>query len=51
MTDSHHPLVLIVDDDPDTRELYRMVLESVGYRVEDVGLVQGASAAVAAPDP
>ena len=31
------PLVLIVDDDTDTRELYRMVLESVGYRVEDAG--------------
>ena len=51
MTDSRNPLVLIVDDDLDTRELYRMVLESVGYRVEDVGLVQRAIAAVAAQVP
>ena len=51
MTDSRHPLVLIVDDDLDTRELYRMVLESVGYRVEDVGLVQRAIAAVSAQVP
>ena len=35
----HRPLVAIVDDDADTRELYRMVLESVGYVVADRGLV------------
>src|SRR4051812_34992453 len=45
MTDLRQPLVLIVDDDLDTRELYRMVLESVGYRVEDAGRVQSAIAA------
>jgi PAS domain S-box-containing protein len=45
MTHLRHPLVLIVDDDLDTRELYRMVLESVGYRVEDAGHVQAAIAA------
>jgi len=51
MTHLHHPLVLIVDDDPDTRELYRMVLESVGYRVEDAGHVRTAVAAAAAHLP
>jgi PAS domain S-box-containing protein len=51
MTDLHHPLVLIVDDDPDTRELYRMVLESVGYRVEDAGHVRTATAAALARIP
>jgi PAS domain S-box-containing protein len=42
-TDLNRPLVLVVDDDTDTRELYRIVLESVGYRVEDTGNVKGAS--------
>jgi PAS domain S-box-containing protein len=51
MTDLHHPLVLIVDDDRDTRELYRMVLESVGYRVEDAGHVRSATAAALALVP
>jgi PAS domain S-box-containing protein len=51
MTDLHHPLVLIVDDDSDTRELYRMVLESVGYRVEDAGHVRTATAAAIALIP
>jgi PAS domain S-box-containing protein len=51
MTDLHHPLVLIVDDDSDTRELYRMVLESVGYRVEDAGHVRTATAAALATIP
>jgi PAS domain S-box-containing protein len=52
MTTGHHPLVLVVDDDLDTRELYRMVLESVGYRVEDTGQVRSAieSALRTAPD-
>ena len=35
-SDLNPPLVLVVDDDTDTRELYRLVLETVGYRVEDV---------------
>ena len=39
-----HPLVLVVDDDSDTRELYRMVLESVGYRVEEASRVADAAA-------
>src|SRR6185503_7639963 len=43
-TDLNRPLVLVVDDDADTRELYRIVLESVGYRVEDTGSIKGASA-------
>ncbi len=51
MTDLHHPLVLIVDDDPDTCELYRVVLESVGYRVKDAGDVRGALAAAAGTVP
>jgi PAS domain S-box-containing protein len=51
MTDLHPPLVLIVDDDSDTRELYRMVLESVGYRVEDAGHVRTATAAARALIP
>jgi PAS domain S-box-containing protein len=52
MTDLRHPLVLIVDDDLDTCDLYRMVLESVGYRVEESGNVRGAIAAAghAVPD-
>src|SRR5687768_9702353 len=40
----HHPLVLVVDDDADTRELYRLVLEAVGYRVEVAAHVRGAAA-------
>ena len=43
-SDLEPPLVLIVDDDTDTRELYRLVLESVGYRVEDAGTVSSATA-------
>jgi CheY-like chemotaxis protein len=35
-----HPLVLVVDDDPDTRELYHMMLESVGYEVASGGSVR-----------
>ena len=38
-----HPLVLVVDDDSDTRELYRMVLESVGYRVEEASRIAEAA--------
>ena len=42
--DHSHPLVLLVDDDGDTRELYRMVLESVGYRVEEASRIADAAA-------
>ena len=51
MTTDHHPLVLVVDDDSDTRELYRMMLESVGYRVEDAGQVHSALAVAAGASP
>src|SRR5687768_14929850 len=44
--DHHHPLVLVVDDDADTRELYRLVLEAVGYRVEVAAHVRGAAASL-----
>jgi PAS domain S-box-containing protein len=41
MTDApRHPLVLVVDDDPDTRELYHIMLESVGYDVASAGTVR-----------
>lgn len=40
--DPRHPFVLVVDDDPDTRELYQVVLESVGYRVASAGSVRAA---------
>lgn len=40
--DPRHPLVLAVDDDADTRELYHLMLESVGYRVESAGTVRAA---------
>ena len=46
-SDLNPPLVLVVDDDTDTRELYRLVLETVGYRVEDVASVTAAAAALA----
>jgi PAS domain S-box-containing protein len=51
MTDIRHPLVMVVDDDLDTRDLYRMVLESVGYRVEEAGEVAAASEALARATP
>lgn len=41
-TDLRHPYVLVVDDDADTRELYNVMLASVGYRVESVGSVRTA---------
>ena len=37
------PLVFVVDDDADTRDLYRMILESVGYRVQDASGVSEAA--------
>ena len=51
MTTDHHPLVLVVDDDSDTRELYRMMLESVGYRVADAAQVHSALAVAAGACP
>lgn len=38
------PTVLVVDDDQDTRELYRIILESVGYSVQDASHVAAAAA-------
>jgi CheY-like chemotaxis protein len=40
----HHPTVLVVDDDQDTRELYRVILESVGYSVQEASHVAAAAA-------
>lgn len=42
-----HPLVLVVDDDLDTRELYGLILETVGYRVDAASRVAEVSAAIA----
>src|SRR5688572_9555247 len=44
-TDPRHPLVLAVDDDLDTRELYHLLLESVGYRVATARDVAAAATA------
>jgi CheY-like chemotaxis protein len=44
------PLVLVVDDDEDTRELYRLIFESAGYRVAEAGFLRQA-AAVLLTDP
>ena len=44
LTDPAHPLVLAVDDDLDTRELYHLLLESVGYRVATAPDVRAAAA-------
>ncbi len=38
------PLILVVDDDPDTRELYRVVYESGDYRVVEARSVAEALA-------
>ena len=40
-TDPRHPHVLVVDDDPDTRELYQIMLGSVGYAVASAATVRG----------
>ena len=45
------PLVLVIDDDTDTREMYRMVLESVGYRVEEAASLTSSVAALARAVP
>ena len=42
-SDLRHPHVLVVDDDPDTRELYDIMLSSVGYHVDMAGSVRAAT--------
>jgi PAS domain S-box-containing protein len=42
MPTSSQPLVLLVDDDRDTRELYRLIFEMAGYAVADAGTIAGA---------
>ena len=37
MTDRRQPLVLVADDDRDTRELYRACLDTNGYRTAEAG--------------
>jgi CheY-like chemotaxis protein len=37
MTGSRHPLVLVADDDQDTRELYRACFDTNGYRTAEAG--------------
>jgi CheY-like chemotaxis protein len=49
--DPRHPQVLVVDDDADTRELYHIMLEGVGYRVESAGNVRAASELAARTTP
>jgi DNA-binding NtrC family response regulator len=39
---STRPLVLVVDDDRDTRELYRLALDLAGYRVVDAASIADA---------
>ena len=51
LTDPRHPLVLAVDDDLDTRELYHLLLESVGYRVATASGVRAAAATAADEAP
>jgi two-component system C4-dicarboxylate transport response regulator DctD len=42
MQSTTRPLVLVVDDDRDTRELYRVVLEMADYRVLDASSIADA---------
>ena len=46
-----HPLVLLVDDDADTRDMYRLTLEMSSYRVVEAATVQAGIAAAAAHRP
>ncbi|MCA1562960.1 MAG: response regulator [Acidobacteria bacterium] len=39
MDTTRQPLVLVLDDDLDTRELYRLVFELTGYRIVDAATV------------
>lgn len=50
--DAAAPRVLIVDDDGDTRELYKLILDSAGYGVDEAGSVAAVRTALArrAPD-
>ncbi|HVL69771.1 MAG TPA: response regulator [Vicinamibacterales bacterium] len=43
--------VLLVEDDADTREMYRMALEAAGYRVAHASNVHGAMSAVSEHRP
>ena len=49
--DPRHPHVLVVDDDADTRDLYHIMLEAVGYRVESAATVRAASEKAARTTP
>ena len=46
-----HPLVLVVDDDLDTRELYRVILDSAGYETADASTTGDARGALASIVP
>jgi DNA-binding response OmpR family regulator len=50
MADSTRPLVLVVDDDADTRELYRLALDLEGYRALDAASIADA-VRVSRPEP
>jgi CheY-like chemotaxis protein len=45
------PLILIVDDDPDTRDLYRIVLETASCRVDEAGTLADAVRAASTTRP
>jgi CheY-like chemotaxis protein len=45
------PLILVVDDDPDTRDLYRIVLETASCRVDEAGTLADAVRAACASRP
>lgn len=45
------PLVLVVDDDADTREMYGVVLETVGYRVDQAARLADVGRAIARGRP
>jgi DNA-binding response OmpR family regulator len=45
------PRILVVDDDPDLRELFRDALIGQGFDVETAGTVEAARAAIAARPP
>jgi two-component system cell cycle response regulator DivK len=46
ISDPRQPFVLVADDDPDTRELYRACFDTSGYRTAEAGT--GAQAMAAA---
>jgi CheY-like chemotaxis protein len=50
-TEHSRPYVLVVDDDADTRELYQLLLSSVGYTVESSGTVRAAAETIARTPP